>query len=46
MWKAFGCRTMGDYHDVYMQMDIALLADVFENFRKICRQQYGLDPAH
>lgn len=46
VWKAFGCRTMGDYHDVHMQMDVALLADVFENFRKICQQQYGLDPAH
>ena len=35
-----------DYHDVYMQTDVALLVDVFENFRKICDQQYGLDPAH
>ena len=37
---------MGDYHDIYMQMDVALLADVFENFRNICERQYGLDPAH
>ena len=27
---------MGDYHDIYRQTDVALLADVFENFRKIC----------
>ena len=29
VWEAFGCETMGDYHDVYLQLDVLLLADFF-----------------
>ena len=31
---------------MYVQCDTFLLADVFENFRNICLNEYGLDPAH
>ena len=42
----FGCRTMGEYHDLYVSTGVLLLADVFENFRKVCQEKYGLNPAH
>ena len=35
---------MGDYHDLYVQTDTLLLADVYENFRNKCLEIYGLDP--
>ena len=46
MWKTFNCKTLGDYHDLYLKTDVNLVADVFENFRNICLQQYKLDPAN
>ena len=46
VWEELGCKTLGDYHDLYVKTDVALLADVFENFRNICMENYGLDPPH
>src|SRR6218665_2357335 len=46
VWKEMGCKTLGDYHDVYLKTDVLLLADVFETFRSLELKQYGLDPAH
>ena len=46
--KAFEefCTDMGDYHDLYVQSDTLLLADVFEKFRDTCIDIYGLDPSY
>ena len=40
------CTNMGDYHDLYVQTDTFLLADVFEKFRDKCIEIYGLDPSY
>ena len=46
VWKSFRCRSLGDYHDVYLKSDLLILADVFENFRRFCLLNYELDAAH
>ena len=46
VWKHFDCKTMRDYHDLYLKSDVLLLADVFENFRDLCLENYKLDPAY
>ena len=46
VFKVFKLENLGDYHDLYVQSDTLLLADVFNNFRDICLKEYELDPAH
>lgn len=36
IWKHFGIRNLGEHHDFYLQTDVLLLTDVFENFRDLC----------
>ena len=33
VWNKFEMKMMKDYHNLYLQCDILLLADVFEKFR-------------
>ena len=45
VWKEFGMKNMGEYHDLYLKTDVLLLTDVFEEFRSVCLENYDLDPA-
>ena len=46
VWEIFDIRNRGEYHDLYIQTDTLLLADVFEKFRNKCIEIYGLDPVY
>ena len=46
VYKEFHNKNVGDYHDLYVQSDTLLLANLFENFRNKCIEIYELDPAH
>ena len=46
VFKEFKLKRLGEYHDLYVQSDTLLLADVFENFRNMCIKVYELVPAH
>jgi len=45
VWKELGVRTLGEYTGLYNEVDVLQLADVFENFRDICLENYKLDAA-
>ena len=40
IWTLFNCKTLKDYHNVYSKIDILLLSDVFEKFRRMCMTYY------
>ena len=46
VFREFKMNHLGDYHDLYVQGDILLFADVFENFRNMCLETYERDPAY
>ena len=46
VWRVFKMEHFKDYHNLYNETDVLLLADVFESFRNICIKNNKLDPAH
>lgn len=46
IWQIFNIKTMYEYTEVYVKTDVCLLADFFEKFRRMCRNDYRLDPAY
>ena len=46
VFSKFNIKNLREYHDLYVQSDTLLLADVFENFRNVCIKVYELDPVY
>ena len=46
VFKSLNNKHLDDYHDLYVQSNALLLANVFENFRNMFIKVYELDPAH
>ena len=46
VWNTLNIKNLGEYHDLYVQLDTELLADVFENFRKVYLKEYKLEPCY
>ena len=43
-WETFGCQSLFDYHMMYLKIDVFLLCDIIQSFRKISMKTYNLDP--
>ena len=46
VWSVFEIKNLDEYHDLYVQSDTLLLAEVFESFTDKCIEIYELNPAH
>ena len=44
--EEFKLKNLGEYHDLYVQSDTLLLADVFAKLSNKYIEMYNLDPAH
>ena len=43
--KAVKKKNLGEYHDLHVQTDTLLLADIFENVPNKCLELFALNPA-
>ena len=46
VFKTMNCQSLFDYMELYVKTDALILCDVFQNFRKLCLDYYGLDCCH
>jgi DNA polymerase type B, organellar and viral len=45
VFNALPVRTLGEYIDYYLTVDVLLLTDIMEEFRRTSLEQFQLDPA-
>ena len=44
MWTDFGMTSFKCYHNLYLKLDVLILQDFFEKFRKTCMINFNLEP--
>ena len=42
IWKTFKCKNFQEYVEIYVQLDVLLLGELFSQSKNNCKQQYGL----
>jgi hypothetical protein len=43
VWNTFDCKSLLDYHNIYLKSGVFLLTDTRENIREVCLKNYKLD---
>ena len=46
VWNTIEKKALACYYDIFLKIDVLLLAEVFERFRNTCLKHYNLDSAH
>ena len=46
VWNVFEIENLGEYHNLCVESDTLLLADVYKIFRNMCLDKYELDSAY
>ena len=46
LWEACNMKTLGDLTLIYCMTDVILLCEVFQRYRNMTEQDFGLDPLH
>lgn len=45
VWREFEMNTIQYHHNLYSVSNVLLIANVFENFGRLCMKNYYLDPS-
>ena len=46
VWGKLKMKNLGELHDLYMNTDVMILADVFESFRETALEKYKFSSFH
>ena len=46
VWDYYNCKTLKDYHNLYLKTDVLILADAFEQYRNFFLKHQEIDPCY